>query len=117
MVNKGAGSAGLGPKVFFVWGTCCAFCAVFVWFFIYETKGLTLEQVDELYANVSQAWKSRGFVPAISYQEEARKASVSSARRVSMYRSNMSEGARRFSVAASGISEGHEGSEEIKSSV
>lgn len=36
---------------------------------IYETKGLSLEQVDELYGKVSQAWKSEGFVPTVSFQE------------------------------------------------
>jgi len=30
---------------------------------IYETKGLTLEQVDELYGIVNKAWKSKEFRP------------------------------------------------------
>jgi len=41
----------------------------FVWFMIYETKGLSLEQVDELYGVITRAWKSRSFVPQISFQE------------------------------------------------
>ena len=36
---------------------------------IYETKGLSLEQVDELYAKVDKAWKSPGFQPTVSFQE------------------------------------------------
>lgn len=36
---------------------------------IYETKGLSLEQVDELYGKVDKAWKSPGFVPSVSFQE------------------------------------------------
>ena len=36
---------------------------------IYETKGLSLEQVDELYAKVDKAWNSRGFVPTVSFQD------------------------------------------------
>lgn len=36
---------------------------------IYETKGLTLEQVDELYAEVSDARQSIGWVPTITFQE------------------------------------------------
>lgn len=36
---------------------------------IYETKGLSLEQVDELYGKVDKAWKSKGFVPTISFQD------------------------------------------------
>ena len=34
---------------------------------IYETKGLALEQVDELYGIVSQAWKSKEFRPQVSF--------------------------------------------------
>jgi hypothetical protein len=41
----------------------------FVWAFIYETKGLALEQVDELYAKVPHAWQSPGFVPTVSFQD------------------------------------------------
>ena len=36
---------------------------------IYETKGLTLEQVDELYGIVSQARKSKSFRPQVSFHE------------------------------------------------
>jgi SP family sugar:H+ symporter-like MFS transporter len=61
--------ANLQSKVFFVWGTFCFICIAFVWFMIYETKGLTLEQVDELYGTVKQAWKSSGFEPQVSYND------------------------------------------------
>lgn len=36
---------------------------------IYETKGLSLEQVDELYGVVSQAWKSKQFRPKVQFAE------------------------------------------------
>lgn len=36
---------------------------------IYETKGLSLEQVDELYGVVTKAWKSHTFVPQISFAD------------------------------------------------
>jgi hypothetical protein len=75
-------------------------CTVFVYFFIYETKGLTLEQVDELYHSVSSAQKSPGFVPKISYEEEVRKASVSEAVLVEKYRASVSEKARRESTVS-----------------
>jgi SP family sugar:H+ symporter-like MFS transporter len=61
--------ANLRSKVFFVWGTFCFVCIAFVWFMIYETKGLTLEQVDELYSVVNKAWKSKDFVPQVSYAD------------------------------------------------
>jgi hypothetical protein len=38
----------LGVKVFFIWGSTCAICAVFAWYFVPETRGLTLEQVDKV---------------------------------------------------------------------
>lgn len=44
-------------------------CMAFVYFFIYETKGLSLEQVDELYAKVPSARKSTGFVPTVNFVE------------------------------------------------
>jgi hypothetical protein len=36
---------------------------------IYETKGLALEQVDELYGIVTKAWKSKDFRPQLSFQD------------------------------------------------
>jgi SP family sugar:H+ symporter-like MFS transporter len=36
---------------------------------IYETKGLSLEQVDELYGVVNKAWQSKKFVPQIAYND------------------------------------------------
>lgn len=46
---------------------------------IYETKGLTLEQVDELYSVVQKATKSKDFEPQISFQnvEQTGKSGVS----------------------------------------
>lgn len=69
MVDSGAGNADLGAKVFFIWGGFCFICIFFVWSMIYETKGLSLEQVDELYAKVGKAWQSPGWVPTVSFQE------------------------------------------------
>ncbi|CDR46208.1 CYFA0S22e01266g1_1 [Cyberlindnera fabianii] len=63
LVDDAPGSARLKSKVFFIWGGCNFLCFFFAWAFVYETKGLTLEQVDELYDVVPHAWKSRGFVP------------------------------------------------------
>lgn len=57
----------LGSKVFFIWGGFCFICTAYVYFFVYETKGLSLEQVDELYAKVSDARKSPGFIPTVHF--------------------------------------------------
>jgi len=56
LVNKSTPeikAAGLGVKVFFLWGSTCAGCAIFAYFFVAETKGLSLEEVDELYRSTS----------------------------------------------------------------
>ncbi|GAA5828528.1 hypothetical protein JCM11251_000836 [Rhodosporidiobolus azoricus] len=53
MVDSGPGRAGLGAKVFWIWGGCCLFAIAFAYFFIPETKGLSLEQIDILYRNSS----------------------------------------------------------------
>lgn len=67
LVNEN--EANLQAKVFFIWGCFCLIAIVFVYSLIYETKGLTLEQVDELYGLVSKAWKSKAFRPAVSFRD------------------------------------------------
>jgi SP family sugar:H+ symporter-like MFS transporter len=69
LVNYGPGNANLQSKIFFIWGGCCFICIAFVYFMIYETKGLTLEQVDELYAEVSVASQSVKWVPTVTFRE------------------------------------------------
>ncbi|KAI0334532.1 MFS monosaccharide transporter [Cubamyces sp. BRFM 1775] len=59
LVNTGPGNAGLGVKVFFIWGATCAGCLVFTYFCIPETKGLSLEQVDLLYQNSTPITSTR----------------------------------------------------------
>lgn len=63
LVDSGPGNANLQSKVFFIWGGCNFLCGIFTWFYVYETKGLTLEQIDEMYSKVDNAWKSPSFVP------------------------------------------------------
>ncbi|KAK9452500.1 general substrate transporter [Dipodascopsis uninucleata] len=69
LVDYGPGNANLQSKIFFLWGACCFLCIAFVYFMIYETKGLTLEQVDELYSEVSVARKSVGWKPTIKFTD------------------------------------------------
>lgn len=59
-------------NVFWIWGSFAWIALVFAWFFIYETKDMTLEQVNELYNNESQAWKSP------YYRRQIRQASITS---------------------------------------
>ncbi|POS86958.1 hypothetical protein EPUL_003726, partial [Erysiphe pulchra] len=63
LVNYGSGNLNLQSKIFFIWTGCCSMSIVFVWFMIYETKGLTLEQIDTMYQEVSIASKSHSWKP------------------------------------------------------
>lgn len=63
LVNYGSGYANLQSKIFFIWFGCCFVCIAFVWFFIYETKGLSLEEVDQLYDEVKVARHSTKWRP------------------------------------------------------
>ncbi|KAL6399522.1 putative high-affinity glucose transporter rgt2 protein [Ilyonectria robusta] len=69
LVNYGPGNANLQSKIFFIWFGACFVCVAFVYFFIYETKGLALEEVDELYNEVSDARKSTKWRPTITFKE------------------------------------------------
>jgi len=94
--------ANLQSKVFFVWGSFCFVCIAFVYFFIYETKGLTLEEVDELYGIVGKAWQSKKFVPAVRFvdveKEDVRGRGES-----------LADFARRRSVTEQGLAHGANG--------
>ncbi|GKU11223.1 glucose transporter rco-3 [Fusarium langsethiae] len=65
----GRGADAFGLKIFFIWGTFCIIAIVFVWFMVYETSRMTLEQIDEMYERVGHAWESPGFNPSWSFQE------------------------------------------------
>jgi hypothetical protein len=73
LVNYGEGYANLQSKIFFVWFGCCFLCIAFVYFLVYETKGLSLEEVDEMYADKSvTAWRSASWRPQGSSREEGK---------------------------------------------
>ena len=63
MVGNEAGSADLGPKVFFIWGSFCIMSLTFAYFLVPEMKGLTLEQIDKMMEETSPrqsaSWKPR----------------------------------------------------------
>jgi MFS transporter, SP family, sugar:H+ symporter len=69
LVDYGPGNANLQSKIFFVWGSFCIICMAFAYLMVYETKGLSLEQIDELYAEVSSARRSIGWTPTITFRE------------------------------------------------
>ncbi|KAG0152432.1 hypothetical protein CROQUDRAFT_70637 [Cronartium quercuum f. sp. fusiforme G11] len=53
LVDIAPGKAGLKANVFWIWGSCCVLCFGFTFFLVPETKGLSLEQVNDLYHNSS----------------------------------------------------------------
>ncbi|KAK3309935.1 general substrate transporter [Chaetomium strumarium] len=69
LVDTSAGSVGLGSRVFFLWGAFCMLSIAFVWCMVYETSKISLEQIDEMYERVGQAWHSRAFEPTWSFQQ------------------------------------------------
>ncbi|OLL26835.1 putative glucose transporter rco-3 [Neolecta irregularis DAH-3] len=69
LVDPGRGNANLGAKVFFIWGTACFGAFIFTYFCIAETKGLSLEEVDELYQTTIPS-KSSSFRPSVRFVDE-----------------------------------------------
>ena len=69
-----------------------------MFFLIYETKGLSLEQVDELYGIIDKAWKSKQFRPAVKFSEV--EAEGESARHMSLADIAAAQERRRSSVVA-----------------
>lgn len=61
LIDTGAHTARLGNKIFFIWGGLNALGAVFVYFVVYETKGLKLEEVDYMYAHCANPRESVRF--------------------------------------------------------
>lgn len=67
MVDQNSGN--LGAKVFFVWGATCTACVLFAYFFVPETKGLSLEQVDKMMEECTPRQSSK-WTPHNSYASE-----------------------------------------------
>lgn len=68
LVNYGEGYANLQAKIFFVWFGALLVSIAFVYFFIYETKGLSLEQVVQLYEEVKHPRHSRKWKPTVTWE-------------------------------------------------
>ncbi|WVQ78335.1 hypothetical protein IAT38_000420 [Cryptococcus sp. DSM 104549] len=66
----GTDQGNLGSKVFFIWGSTCVICFVYAYFTVWETKGLTLEQVDRMMEECGSPRKSPGWKPHSTYAAE-----------------------------------------------
>lgn len=61
LIDTGNRTVAIGNKIFFIWGSCNAAGVIFVFFTVYETKGLKLEEIDFMYNNCSSARMSTKF--------------------------------------------------------
>ncbi|KAJ4289961.1 hypothetical protein N0V88_006762 [Collariella sp. IMI 366227] len=64
MVDTDKGN--LGPKVFYIWGGLTSCCFIYAYLLVPETKGLTLEQVDQM-LNETNPRNSAKWVPHSTY--------------------------------------------------
>ncbi|KAK6205364.1 high-affinity glucose transporter [Scheffersomyces amazonensis] len=62
LIDTGRHTAAIGNKIFFIWGGCNFVGTLFVYFTVYETKGLKLEEIDYMYAHCNSARTSTKFV-------------------------------------------------------
>ncbi|KAF4312231.1 Sugar/inositol transporter [Botryosphaeria dothidea] len=76
MVDANEGN--LGVKVFFVWGSTCTLCALFAFFMVPETKGLSLEQVDRMLEETTPATSAK-WVPHDTFADEATRKDIAKA--------------------------------------
>ncbi|GAA5840291.1 hypothetical protein JCM9279_002337 [Rhodotorula babjevae] len=65
----GSDRGNLRSSVFFVWGGLCSCAFVYAYFLVPETKGLSLEQVDQLFAETTPRKSSR-WRPTRTYAAE-----------------------------------------------
>lgn len=79
MVDEKEGN--LKTKVFFVWGTTCTACVFFAYFFVPETKGLSLEQVDRMLEETTPR-NSTKWVPHSTYADQAEVSSLETTEKV-----------------------------------
>jgi len=80
MVDADKGN--LGPKVFYIWGSLCSLCFLYAYLLVPETKGLTLEQVDQMLSETTPRTSAR-WVPHTTFAAERRAAGVGAEKEVS----------------------------------
>lgn len=56
-------AADIGPLILLIFFGMLVVAFIYVFLFMFETKGLSLEQVDEMYKSGIKPWHSAGFVP------------------------------------------------------
>ncbi|KAF6765549.1 general substrate transporter [Ephemerocybe angulata] len=69
-------AAKIGPLILLIFFGMLLFGYVYVYFFIPETKGLTLEEVDEMYTSGVKAWNSSTWKPHLGEKARQRVAEM-----------------------------------------
>ncbi|KAG9247857.1 general substrate transporter, partial [Calycina marina] len=69
ITSNSEGGVDLGAKIFFLWGSLCFICFVYAYFLIFETKGLSLEQVDRMMEEVTPRHSAK-WVPHSTFAED-----------------------------------------------
>ncbi|KXX73258.1 High-affinity glucose transporter SNF3 [Madurella mycetomatis] len=64
MVDRDKGS--LGARVFYIWSSLCTCCFIYACLLVPETKGLTLEQVDQMLSKTTPRTSAK-WVPHSTY--------------------------------------------------
>lgn len=72
MIDTGSHTASMGTKIFFVWGSLNMLAFFVAYFLVYETKGLMLEDIDELYHICKVASKSSNMGPLVHQMAQLR---------------------------------------------
>jgi hypothetical protein len=67
----------LKTKVFFAWGSTCTACVIFAYFLVPETRGLSLEKVDQMLGETNSR-NSAKWVPHSTYAKHAETCSLCS---------------------------------------
>jgi sugar porter (SP) family MFS transporter len=68
----GVDKGNMRSSVFFVWGGLCTCAFIYAYFLVPETKGLSLEQVDQMFAEVSPRHSAK-WKPTHTFAQEAGK--------------------------------------------
>ncbi|KAA8566939.1 hypothetical protein EYC84_010035 [Monilinia fructicola] len=90
-------SRGVGAKVFFMWGSLCALSLAFAYFFVPETKGLSLEQVDRMLEETNPRTSAK-WVPHSTFAAEMGLAGDEKVEHINVEKGNGSDGAAATEV-------------------
>ncbi|QSZ30355.1 hypothetical protein DSL72_004878 [Monilinia vaccinii-corymbosi] len=94
LVGTQKGDANLGAKVFFMWGSLCVLSLLFAYFFVPETKGLSLEQVDRMLEETTPRTSAK-WVPHSTFAAEMGLAGDEKLEHVNVEKGNASAGVHR----------------------